>query len=148
MKNTIKSIIAIAIAAFSSATASAQIQVNRQDTLPKKWSSTMAGHLQIDYKVRAGEDTTYYIFFRDRQYTQINSFESFTYTGKINDLYDLFKNQIYAEKGTTLDVTVGITNLTIVSNKALGVPFIRIYKGKTNSYFELSQVWLDKMFKR
>ena len=145
MKNIIKSIATIAIAAFTFTTANAQIQITKQDTLPKSYSKTMGGHLQIDYKVAAGSaDTTFYIYFRDRRYQQLTSFESFVYTGKINDLYNLFQGQINAEKGTSLDVTVGVTPLNIVTNKMLGVSYIRVYKGL--AYFELSQVWLDKMF--
>ncbi len=85
-------------------------------------------------------DSIYCIMFRDGQYQQITSFESFCFTGSPDDLYNQLKALSEKPNGEEISLLVGITRINVYKSSS----GLTIFKGR--SHFSLTKKNLDKLF--
>ena len=141
MKNSI--LIMIAFLSLGLISAEGQITVQMNVEIGRYVTSdTACTKLWLSYHMDEDGDRLYTVKYKDETF-KWRDFETFNYKGNLNDLYDLFSNQIKAERGTSVNVKVGKTKMTILTNEE-GIKVLL----NDDSCFRMNKISLDKLFNR
>ena len=105
------------------------------------------------------QDTVYHFHYLDGQrdsatVKEMFKYQSFSYLGELDDLYNLFKNQLDCETNTRKSIVInecemGTMRITIITSESNGQKYLMVLQHTTEtSSFEMSPAMLNDLFKK
>ena len=96
---------------------------------------------KLNWKSYDGQDTLYYIIYRDMR--RESNFSKIEYKGKINDFYNIFATSLKKPVGTTVDVVFNQNECMIMKESKN-----KLWINSNKTYFYLNMKYLNKLFNR
>lgn len=147
MKNKLKTIAILIISILLSKSSDAQLVVTAE--APKHYDySSIPSFFDVDYYISdpAKNDTTFLFEYRNQKYKTIVDYNYFSYTGNSQDLYDLFINQLEAEKDTYITIELNGKEFGILTTSFFGVK--QIMFSDDTGFIILNRMYINKMFNK